>query len=407
MITKKKVPLFSPFRYPDYRNLCIANFIANIGAWIQIFASGWLIASQTKDPSISVMSQTMTQIPIFIFSMIGGVISDRMNHFRYLYMINISIFILVLILGLVTMFYSPQVNYILIFTFLIASGTALKTSSWQASMSTLVNSDEIESSATLNGLSYNLASIIGPLIGTLILLLSQPGVLYLANAACLLSLIFICYNMKKIKTHKTKAYNMQIIDSLTQGISECYKNKSFRHLTIIIIFLFFPISAFQSLLPIYVTNTLSRGSVFLGYLMCNFGSGAVISAFFMPSIRSRLLRHNILTLFSLTLGWCFIVLSFKPPLMFIIPTVFIAGFVWAGIVSTSNSIAQSCFNKEIRSRALSIYSMFFYGALTLGSITWGRIASLLNIQSSFLCTGSLLISTSAYILLLNRKAVRI
>ncbi|WP_445235323.1 MFS transporter [Erwinia sp. MYb416] len=48
-LRKEKVPLFRPFRHRTFRHLCVANFMANIGSWMQIFATGWLVASQTRD----------------------------------------------------------------------------------------------------------------------------------------------------------------------------------------------------------------------------------------------------------------------------------------------------------------------------------------------------------------------
>ncbi len=77
------MPLFRPFRHKVFRRLCVANFLANIGSWMQIFATGWLVASQTTDPAVAAMAQTLTQIPVFLFSVMGGVLADRFNTYRY------------------------------------------------------------------------------------------------------------------------------------------------------------------------------------------------------------------------------------------------------------------------------------------------------------------------------------
>ncbi len=66
---------------------------------MQIFATGWLVAIQTKDPSVSAMAQTLTQIPIFLFSVLGGVMADRYQSFRYLGSVNVSMMISSIILA--------------------------------------------------------------------------------------------------------------------------------------------------------------------------------------------------------------------------------------------------------------------------------------------------------------------
>lgn len=177
-------------RHKTYRYLCIANFMANIGSWMQIFATGWLVTSQTNDSSVAALAQTLTQIPVFLFAVMGA----------YSPIVLISIVTSAeLILGWYyhlrprnhMRFSIPKISIIFIFTFLTATGTALKASAWQATMSSLVSPDEIESSATLNGLSYNLSSIIGPVLGSFLFTHTGPSTLYFTNAICLMALATI------------------------------------------------------------------------------------------------------------------------------------------------------------------------------------------------------------------------
>jgi len=104
---------------------------------MQIFATGWLVASQTSDPSIAAMAQTLTQIPTFLFSVLGGVMADRFNTYRYLFGVNVNMAIAATALAIYSLLSTPSISVIFILTFLIASGTALKASTWQASMSSL------------------------------------------------------------------------------------------------------------------------------------------------------------------------------------------------------------------------------------------------------------------------------
>jgi len=399
-----KVPLFRPLRHKLFRNLCLANFIANIGSWMQIFATGWLVASQTSDPSIAAMAQTLTQIPTFLFSVLGGVMADRFNTYRYLFGVNVNMAIAATALAIYSLLSTPSISVIFILTFLIASGTALKASTWQASMSSLVEHHEIESAATLNGLSYNLASIIGPALGSCLFLVTGPALLYFTNALCLTGLIVIYWNARNLSDKTEGGTKKRLIPLLKEGAKVSFSHKEFRSILVTTVIIFFAVSTFQALLPIYVNNILKGNSDTLGGLMAIFGLGAVISAFALPTIRVILARYKLLALASSTYALSLIVYSLHPLFYILLPASFIAGFSWAIIVSTMNSAAQSVFDKKIRARALSIYSMCFYGALTAGSLTWGKIAEHYDITIAFMSAGSCMIIIALYIFLLKKVA---
>ena len=396
-VKKEKIPLFHPMRHRYFRHLCMANFLANIGSWMQIFATGWLVATQTKDPSVSAFAQTLTQIPIFLFSILGGVLADRFQIHRYLGGVNIGMMLSATALATFCLFTTPGIPIIFFFTFLIATGTALKASAWQATMSSLVTPEEIEAAATLNGLSYNLASVIGPSLGALFFVLMGPAILYFSNALCLGSLVIIYIRMQRTQTGHNKGTKRRFFELLKEGLKVSFENKKFRSILFTSIMIFFSVSTFQAMLPAYVSLSLKGDSHILGLLMGGFGSGAVISAFVLPTLRSILERHKLLSLAAIVYGLTLLIIFTSPPVSILVPVVIIGGFSWASLVSTMNSAAQAVFPSSIRARALSVYGMCFYGALTLGSLTWGNISDLFGIKSAFLVAGCLMLCTGVYI----------
>lgn len=394
---KLKVPLFRPLVHPEFRHLCVANFLANIGSWMQIFATGWLVAIQTKDPSVSAMAQTLTQIPIFLFSVLGGVMADRYQSFRYLGSVNVSMMISSIILASFCLLSVPAISIIFIFTFLTASGTALKASAWQATMSSLVAPEEIEAAATLNGLSYNLASIIGPSLGAMLFAITGAAALYFTNAICLASLAVIYFWMQKGASKSQRNIKKSFLSLLTEGLRISAGSIKFRGILIITALIFFSVSTFQAMLPAYVSLIVKGNSHTLGLLMGGFGAGAVIAAFSLSTLRTLLFRHQLLALACGVYGMFLFIFSTGAPVIVLVPVAIVGGFAWASIVSTMNSSAQSVFDSSLRARALSVYSMCFYGSLTLGSLTWGKVSALYGIQTAFCISSRLMACTALYV----------
>src|ERR1039457_6657201 len=83
-----EVPLiarvFKAFQYRDFRLMWIGACTSSIGTWMQIVAQGWLIYRLTHSAFLLALDQFLGGIPIFLFSLIGGVVADRVERRKIL-----------------------------------------------------------------------------------------------------------------------------------------------------------------------------------------------------------------------------------------------------------------------------------------------------------------------------------
>jgi MFS family permease len=399
-----KIPLFQPFRHRSFRDLCIANFISNIGGWMQIFATGWLLAKQSGDPGAAVLAQTATQAPIFLFALFGGVFADRMDQSRYLLLVNVQMIIAAGLLAMFALAAAPSALAIISLTFVLGAGAAFKVSAWQSSMSSMVDPAEIEAAATLNGLSYNLASIIGPVLGGWLFIQAGPAALYFANALSFMGLIVLYWKAPKRTKLRPADSEESFWGTLKVGVKHSISSTAFRRILAITFILFFAISIFQSLLPIYVRTVLLAQETTLGWLMASFGAGAVLAAFALQNLRYLVHRNALLGGAAAVYGTMLLCFGYADWTYLLIPVACVAGFSWASLVSTMNSGAQAVFPVEMRARALAIYSLVFAGALTVGSVFWGRVAATFGIPLAYKAAGLLMLACSAGICVLHIRS---
>src|SRR5579872_836873 len=76
--------VFKAFQYRDYRLLWFGACTSSIGTWMQIVAQQWLILDLSKSPFLLGLDAFLGSIPILFFSLLGGVIADRMDRRRLL-----------------------------------------------------------------------------------------------------------------------------------------------------------------------------------------------------------------------------------------------------------------------------------------------------------------------------------
>jgi MFS family permease len=390
---KKKVPLFQPLRQRRFRDLFIANFFSNLGTWMQTFGATWIVAAQSRDPGTATLIQAVTYAPIFMFAFFGGALADRMDRSRYLLLVNCQMALSAALLALACWHARPTLAAILILTFLIGAGAAFKVSAWQSSMSELIAPDEIEAASTLHGLSYNLASIIGPLLGAWLFSRAGASVLFLSNALSFLGLIALYLPGSGAEpavpaaTVASSAPGSHFFRSLGDGIRICFKDGRFRAILWLTVALFISISAFNALLPMFVKTVLRAQESTLGVLMGFFGAGAVAAAFALPQLRSRLERRQLVGGAAAIYGAMLCLFGSVTALPLLCAAATVAGLSWAAVVSTMNSAAVAAFAPAMRARALAIYSMAFSGALIAGSFGWGRVANQVGIEVAFRAAG--------------------
>src|SRR6476659_528770 len=71
--------IFKAFQYRDFRVMWIGAFTSSIGTWMQNVAQAWLVFEISKSPFLLGLDAFLGNIPIFLLSLLGGVIADRMD----------------------------------------------------------------------------------------------------------------------------------------------------------------------------------------------------------------------------------------------------------------------------------------------------------------------------------------
>src|ERR1700744_1218405 len=99
-----KITTFSAFRSRNYRLYFTGQSISLIGTWMQKTAVSWVIYSLTHSTFMLGLTLFASQFPSFLFSLLGGVVSDRYNRYRVLLTTQIaSLFQAVLLAVLILM----------------------------------------------------------------------------------------------------------------------------------------------------------------------------------------------------------------------------------------------------------------------------------------------------------------
>ncbi|MDB5146427.1 MAG: transporter, partial [Mucilaginibacter sp.] len=79
-----KISTFNAFKSRNYRLYFTGQSVSLLGTWMQKTAVSWVIYSQTHSKFMLGLSLFASLFPSFLFSFLGGVVSDRYNRFKVL-----------------------------------------------------------------------------------------------------------------------------------------------------------------------------------------------------------------------------------------------------------------------------------------------------------------------------------
>ena len=72
--------VFKAFQYRDFRLMWIGACTSSIGSWMQIMAQAWLVYGLSHNSAFLLgLDAFLGSIPIFLFSLVGGVMADRFD----------------------------------------------------------------------------------------------------------------------------------------------------------------------------------------------------------------------------------------------------------------------------------------------------------------------------------------
>src|SRR3982750_2677309 len=190
----------SPFKYSIYKTLWIAALFSYVGAAMYDVGASWLMTSLASNPLFVSLITTATTLPIFLFALPSGILSDIFDRRNVLlitcgYMVTIST-----VLGLLTLVGLTTPAVLLILTFALGAGTTMIRTPIIPIMSGLVSRSELSAALTLSALASNLGRVIGPTVGGFIVAAIAPWAVFFLNSASFIGMIIVLSRLPR-KSH--------------------------------------------------------------------------------------------------------------------------------------------------------------------------------------------------------------
>ena len=366
---------WGPFDSVAFTVILIASTISNIGIAIFDTSSGWLMTTLNADPMAVSTVQIATTLPMFLLTLPAGALADIVDSRRLLIAVEIVVTIVSAIFAALVTAHAATAEALLATTFVLGAAGALTGPAWLKITPLLVAPRELASAVAANGAAYNMSRAVGPALGGVAIAALGIQSPFWAFSASNLALIAALVWWRSPRKGAESLPAERLSSAIRTGLRYAANNR-FLGATMVRAIAFFPFaSAYWALLPLIARSQMSNGPEVYGALLGAIGVGAIGSSFALNWLKAELGPDRLAILGSLGSALALVLFAFARDPAIALLACLIAGASWIIVMACLFVSVQVALPDWVRGRGLAIFLTVHFGAMTLGSAVWGRLAS--------------------------------
>jgi len=401
--------MLAAFTYRDFRVQWIGACTSSIGTWMQIVAQNWLIVSLTNaSPFFLGLDAFLQQLPIILFSLIGGVFADRYDRRRTLIASQLVQMSTSGTLALLMYLHAVQIWHVLILSFITGCAQSFGGPAYQSLIPSLVDKKDLPNAVALNSIQFNVARVLGPMAFAATLALfnaigySEPQAMNACFLLNSLSFLVVINTLMMLRVkHIPPATSGRMREELKSGLSYVKHHGSLASLIVLAATTTFLGFALLTFLPIFAKQIFHEGAATFSHLMAFSGAGSIVGALIVAWLGKFHKMGWTALIVQAIYGVLIIAFALSRILWISDILLFLTGAALMVVFSTITSLVQLIAPNEMRGRVMSIYMLAFRGGMPLGALVSGWLATFIGAPSVIALNGGLLVIVAAYFLARN------
>jgi MFS family permease len=372
-------------RHRHFRNIWIAAFGSSIGSWMEITGVQWAMATTTLEPAWVAAGKPSAPImagylavaqmaPTLVFGLIGGVAADRVNRKNLLLFTQFLLMLVAVALCVATFTGHLTPWFLVVLGAINGVIMAFNIPAWQVLTPRLVPREELTAAVTLNGIQFNLARVIGPALGGLLMHQYGAGVLFAINALSFLGVLLAIFGTPRAPAPPRDGTNAW--EQSKEAVLYVFTRRG--PLVLIAAISLFSMlgTPMLRMLPILVHEVYHAQEDVYGWMLSALGVGAVGGGLLMRYIPRWYPKHHLIPLAITGAGVSITILSacesWKPAFGVMI----VVGVFWLLSFNPAFAALQLLVEDRIRGRVMAICNMISFGAMPVGSLMAGGVSIL-------------------------------
>ena len=330
---------------------------STIGTFMQVVAQGWLIYNLSHSPFLLALDQVLQATPIFLFSLIGGVIADRVER-RHLLMGSQWVQMgCATVLTFLVGFHAIKVWHMLACSCVTGFAQAFGGPAYQALIPNLVKKDDVPNAISLISIQFNMAVLVGPALGGLAFAKLGATWCFGLNALSFLAPV-VALGMLTVRFLPVKTTE-SIMTSLKQGIQFVRVREGMAGLMVLAFLMTALAVPSRTFLPVFAKDIFHRGAETYALFLSASGAGSILGALTVAGLGNIRRKGRVALVMMICLGASIAGFALSPSIPLACVMLFCSGASMISVFTTVNSLVQLIVTNEMRGRVMSVYNFSF------------------------------------------------
>jgi MFS family permease len=396
--------MFAALRHRNYRLWFFGQMLSLMGTWMQRVAQGWVVYQLTGSELALGTISFVGSLPTLFLMLPAGVIADRVPKRKVLLAAQTVMMLLAFILATLAATGVLQVWHIMVLAVCLGVANSFDAPARQSLAVEMVSDRrDLMNAIAMNSTMFNIARIIGPAVGGVILATLGTAWCFALNGVSFLAVIAALLAMR-LPAMPRASHSEAVLTQMLEGLRYVWQNVNVRTIIAVVGIASLSIGSYSVLFPAFAADVFRVNATGLGWLNAAMGAGALAGALTVASLGAYRRKGRILTvgnlafpaavlLFALSAslvpallghGWLpssrVTALGLTFPPLFILSLLMLVGTGWGFMVQNAmaNTLVQSIVPDELRGRVMSAYMLMFFGSTPFGALLMGSLAQALG-----------------------------
>ena len=369
-----------------------AAVVSDVGTWVQLIVVGSLVAAGTGSAIQTGLVALATFMPQGIASPVGGLLADRYDRRK---VFAVALVAQALVTTLLAVVLGAGVRTPAVLTLLILLGSAAGATgapSYAAMQPDLVPADELMAMVSLGVYSWNSGRIIGPLLGSVLVLSVGPAWTIGFNAFSFVVMAgAVSLVRRPFRPHGgAEEAAGGVRERLVGGWQTLRATPGCWHGVVLLVLFNLTVVPFMGLIPIYMRLEFGGGTGLTGAVASAQGVGAILGGVLITVLAQRFRRSFLVSRLVWALSSALLVYALAPNRAWAIAGGALLGAASASMFITSSAIIQRDAPPASRGRVMSIMQAAMGVSYGIGLLFIGSIGDATNLRLAF-AVGSVLL----------------
>jgi MFS family permease len=373
-------PFRTLVRHRNFRLFWIGQTLSLMGTWMQTMAQGWLALQLSNSAFLVGLVSSIGSLPILVLSLPAGVVADRVNKLRLVTICQVLLLCEATALWALTWTHHITIALLLILAACNGVASAFEIPSRQSLIIELVGRADLHDAIALNSSGFNLARIIGPAVGAVVIATAGIAWCFGVNALSYLAVLVGLF-MIRLPRRDTPVHASSPMEGLVEGLRYMDQTREVSVLMRLITVYAVCGIPYITLMPVVARDLLGTGAGGYGVLLACVGIGGLAGALFLAAVGQRFRRGQLLMVSSFGFAALLIAFSLTRSEWLARVILLVTGCMMIMNGALSNGILQSIVPDHLRGRVLAAYSLVVVGlAQVVGSFVSGAVAHAVGVD---------------------------